>query len=68
MLVDDSLLDKLQVKVGDRVSIGESEFDIRARLVSEPDRLGTGIGFGARALVSLEALHASGLVQPGALV
>ncbi len=57
VLVDDALLDKLQVKVGDRVSIGESEFDIRARLVSEPDRLGTGIGFGARALISLEALR-----------
>jgi putative ABC transport system permease protein len=40
----------------------------RARIISEPDRLGTGIGFGSRVLISEAALRASGLVQPGSLI
>ena len=66
--VDDALLDRLNLKVGDAFDLGDLHLRIRARLVSEPDRLGTGIGFGARALVSDEALQASGLVQPGSLI
>jgi putative ABC transport system permease protein len=66
--VDDSLLDKLKLKVGDPFSLGDLKLVVRTRVTSEPDRLGTGLGFGARVLVSMEALHASGLVQPGALI
>jgi putative ABC transport system permease protein len=67
-VVDDSLLDKLKLKVGDTFSLGELKLQIRTRVVSEPDRLGTGLGFGARVLVSMQVLRASGLVQPGALI
>jgi putative ABC transport system permease protein len=42
--------------------------DLRATLVSEPDKIATGIGFGPRLLVSQEGLRATGLVQPGSLV
>ena len=66
--VDDLMLDRLKLKVGDRFKLGDLEFDIRARIVSEPDRLGAGIGFTARALISTDALRASGLIQPGALI
>jgi putative ABC transport system permease protein len=67
-LVDDFLLDRLSLKVGDPFDLGALHLEVRARVVSEPDRLGTGIGFGARVLISQEALRASGLVQPGALI
>ncbi len=67
-IVDDALLDRLNLKVGDTFALGDLEFAIRARVVAEPDRLGSGIGFGARAIVSLDALRASGLVQPGSLI
>ena len=67
-VVDDALLDKLALKVGDTFSLGELKLEIRARILSEPDRLGTGLGFGARVLVSMDALRASGLVQPGSLI
>ena len=67
-IVDDALLDRLGLKVGQSFALGNLDFDIRARVVAEPDRLGTGIGFGARVLVSLDALGESGLVQPGALI
>ncbi len=66
--VDDILLDRLGLKVGDSFRLGDATLVIRGRIVNEPDRLGAGIGFGARVLISREALAASGLVQPGALV
>jgi putative ABC transport system permease protein len=66
--VDDLLLDRLGLKVGDGFDLGELHLEIRARILSEPDRLGTGIGFGARVLTSVAALRASGLIQPGSLI
>ena len=66
--VDDALLDRLGLKVGDAFDLGAARVEIRAKLVSEPDRLAAGIGFGPRVLISQDALRASGLVQPGSLV
>ncbi len=66
--VDDVLLDRLGLKVGDHFKIGDLDLVISGKIVTEPDRLGAGIGFGARVLISADALAASGLVQPGALV
>ena len=66
--VDDIALDRLGLKVGDTFEIGAARLVARGRIVSEPDRLANGIGFGARVLMSREALAASGLVQPGSLV
>jgi putative ABC transport system permease protein len=67
-IVDDMLLDRLNLKVGDPFDLGMLHLEVRARVIAEPDRLGTGIGIGARVLISQEALRASGLVQPGALI
>ena len=66
--VDPALLARLNLKIGDRISIGNATIDLRASLTSEPDRLAGGIGFGPRVLISDAALHATGLVQPGSLV
>jgi putative ABC transport system permease protein len=66
--VDDILLDRLSLKVGDTFHIGDAKLVVRGRIVTEPDRLASGIGFGARVLMSQQALAASGLVQPGALI
>jgi putative ABC transport system permease protein len=66
--VEDALLERLNVKIGDTLSIGSIKVQIRAALESEPDRLGSGIGLAPRVLLSLEALDATGLVQPGSLV
>jgi len=65
---DPSLLARLQLKVGDRIGIGKATLELRAALIGEPDKLGGGIGFGPRVLISEEALRASGLIQPGSLV
>ncbi|TIW31130.1 MAG: FtsX-like permease family protein, partial [Mesorhizobium sp.] len=62
------LFDRLNLKLGDRVKLGAATFELRARLVSEPDAVSDGFGFAPRLLVSTEGLAASGLVQPGSLV
>ncbi len=66
--VDQVLLARLDMKVGDRFTIGSTSFTIRSVVKSEPDKLAGGIGLGPRVLVSEAALRATGLLQPGSLV
>jgi putative ABC transport system permease protein len=68
LAVDRSILDQLQVRLGDSVSIGNSSLPVRAVIEQEPDRLAAGPAFGARILLSSEALKKTGLVEPGSLV
>jgi putative ABC transport system permease protein len=65
---EEALLARLNLKLGDVIRIGEASFAIRTVLISEPDRLATGIGLGPRVLISQAGLDASKLVQPGSLV
>jgi putative ABC transport system permease protein len=67
-VVDSTLLARLDLKVGDRVNVGQAVIELRAVLVAEPDKIANGIGFGPRLLVSQEALRATDLLQPGSLV
>ena len=62
------LFDRLNLKTGDKVRLGSATFEMRAVIVTEPDLVSDGFGFAPRLLVSLEALRASGLIQPGSLV
>ena len=66
--VDSTLLHRLDLKLGDRVSIGSATFQIRSVVSAEPDKLAGGLGFGPRFLTSEAALHATQLLQPGSLV
>src|SRR4051794_40010388 len=65
---DSTLLARLDLKIGDRVSIGNSSFQIRSVVEAEPDRLAGGIGLGPRFLISEAGLRSTGLLQPGSLV
>ena len=65
---DPTLLARLDLKVGDRVAIGNATFEIHSAVEAEPDKFAGGVGFGPRFLVSEAALHATGLLQPGSLV
>jgi putative ABC transport system permease protein len=67
-VADPALLTRLNLQPGARLTIGAAAIELRAALVSEPDKLATGIGFGPRLMMSEEALRASGLLQPGSLV
>ena len=67
-IVDPTLLARLDLAPGAEVTIGNARVALNAKLVSEPDSLGVGIGLGPRLILSEEALRASGLLQPGSLV
>jgi putative ABC transport system permease protein len=67
-VADPLLFARLNLKPGDIVTVGERRFALRAELISEPDKLAGGVGFGPRLLLSEAGLRASGLLQPGSLV
>jgi putative ABC transport system permease protein len=66
--VDSTLLARLDLKIGDRVTLGGAAFQIRSVVDAEPDKLAGGLGLGPRFLVSEAGLRATGLLQPGSLV
>src|SRR5690606_16553704 len=59
------MFERLGIKPGSRVKLGTALLELRATLVTEPDAASDGFGFAPRLMVSLDALNASGLVQPG---
>ena len=63
-----ALAARLDLRIGDRILIGDGTFEYRAELKSEPDKLASGVGFGPRVIISVEALRSTGLIQPGSLV
>jgi len=65
---DATFLARLDLKIGDSVTIGGATFQIRSVVGSEPDKLAGSIGFGPRFLVSEAGLRATGLLQPGSLM
>jgi putative ABC transport system permease protein len=66
--VDSTLLARLDLKLGDRVTVGNTAFQLRSIVDAEPDRLAGGLSFGPRFLISEAGLRATGLLQPGSLV
>ena len=66
--VDSTLLARLDLKLGDRITIGNATFQIRSVVGAEPDKLAGNVGLGPRVLVSEASLRATGLLQPGSLV
>ncbi len=61
------LADRLGVGVGDTIRYGEAAFTIAAVIASEPDRLGEGFTLGPVAIIGLDALPATRLIQPGSM-
>ena len=68
VIADSTLVSRLDLKPGEKITLGDAAFEVRAELKSEPDSLAGGVAFGPRLLVSQEALRATGLIQPGSLV
>jgi putative ABC transport system permease protein len=66
--VEDALLARLNLKIGDALHIGDSDFIIRARIVTEPDRVAGGFELGPHVMISEAALRGAGLVVPGSLI
>jgi putative ABC transport system permease protein len=64
-LVEQSLLDRLHMKVGDRFLAGNLQLDVRGVLMQEPDRLGRGFALGPRVITNLAAMQQAGFMAPG---
>ncbi len=62
--VDAPLLDALALNVGDRLLLGDADLRIARVIVIEPDRGGGFINFAPRAMIHMDDLAATGLVQP----
>ena len=67
VLVDPLLLERLGLKMGDRLALGDSSFTIVGTISNEPDRISEGMIFGPRILMKPEALKTAGLIRPGSL-
>lgn len=67
-VVAPSLLDRLNLKVGDSIRLGRSAVPITGTIAKEPDKITARLAFGPRVMVSHETLAATGLVQPGTLI
>ena len=65
---DVALFARLNVSQGDLLTIGEGRVKLTGTLVSEPDKLAGGVGYGPRLMMPIEALRESGLIQPGSLI
>ncbi|HEY2009332.1 MAG TPA: FtsX-like permease family protein [Rhizomicrobium sp.] len=65
---EQSLLDRLHVKRGDLIRLGNATFRIMAVLDSTPDRISTGFSLGPQLLISARGLPATGLVTPESLI
>lgn len=63
--IDPVLAERLEIGIGDRVYIGSLEMEVRALVISQPDRSLNADWRGTPVLLSADALQASDLIQPG---
>jgi putative ABC transport system permease protein len=68
VVAESALADRLGLKIGDKLTIGDGQYRLTALLQFEPDRGLRGFSLGPRLMLSPAALQPSGLLQPGALV
>ncbi len=66
--VDPSLLDALQLRVGDPLLLGDAQLTIEQLIVVEPDRGAGFMSFAPRVMLNQSDLDATGLVQPASRV
>lgn len=62
-----SLAERLRVRVGDSIRIGEATLRVIGLIAVEPDRLSEGFTLGPVVLADMAGIRATGLIQPGSL-
>ena len=68
VIVQESLLIRLNVSLGSELRIGQTNFIITGILGKEPDKIATAFSLGPRVLISREALNATQLVKTGSRI
>jgi putative ABC transport system permease protein len=64
-VVEQPLLDRLHMKVGDRFLAGNLPLVVRGVLMEEPDRLSRGFALGPRVIANIGAVEQGGFLAPG---
>jgi putative ABC transport system permease protein len=67
VVVNSLLLDRLSIGIGDMLTIGEAQFQIRGVLKSLPDQVTQGVTLGVPAMLSVAGLDTTGILKPGVL-
>ncbi len=68
MVVQEPLLIRMGLKVGDQLKVGEATFTITGLLRKEPDRTAGAFSLGPRVFISREGLAGTDLIKPGSRV
>jgi len=66
--VDDRLLRRLDLRIGNRIGLGEREFTVAAMVSEEPESSAGFINLGPRLLMNAADLPSTGLIQSGSRV
>jgi len=67
-VVQEALLLRMGLVIGDRFKIGKAEFLITGLVRTEPDRMANAFSLGPRVIISAAGLKSSALVQPGSRI
>ena len=67
-VVQESLLIRMGLSVGDRLKIGQAMFLITGLVRTEPDRMANAFTLGPRVMITQEGLRAADLIKPGSRV
>jgi putative ABC transport system permease protein len=65
--ISPALANRLAIKEGDKVKFGQTQFTVTAIIKEEPDRLGEGFTLGPVAIIGMQSLPSTQLIQPGSL-
>jgi putative ABC transport system permease protein len=68
MVVQDTLLIRMGLKVGDQLKVGDATFTITGLVRKEPDRTAGAFSLGPRVFISREGLAGTDLIKPGSRV
>ena len=63
--LDRRLMDILDLTIGDKVSIGEKDFSVSHVIISEPDRGSNSFAFAPKAIINMDDLDSTNVIQPG---
>jgi putative ABC transport system permease protein len=66
--VEAAALNRLNIKLGDRLTVGDQSYVARAVVAGEPDRSANVFTLGPRVMIAYDSLTSTGLVQPGSLI
>ena len=62
-----TLSDRLDIANGGSVRFGEATFKVAGVIAEEPDRLGEGFTLGPVAIINIDSVPETGLIQPGSM-